>query len=46
MNLLTEERFNWRCEVVEGVLRDECADLLRRFFRERRQANAARKSSS
>jgi len=45
MNLLTEERFNWRCDVVEGVLRDECADLLRRFFRERRQANAAARKS-
>lgn len=45
MNLLTEERFNWRCDVVEGVLRDECADLLRQFFRERRRANAAARKS-
>ena len=34
--LLTDARLNWRCEVVEGVLRDESATLLRDFFRARR----------
>lgn len=29
--------FNHSIEVVEGVLEDECAELLRRFFNERRQ---------
>lgn len=37
MNLLEEPRFNHRVEVVEGVLREECAALLTLFFRQLRQ---------
>lgn len=37
MNLLQEPRFNHRAEVAGGVLADECALLLRRFFRRLRQ---------
>jgi tRNA(adenine34) deaminase len=33
MNLLQEERFNHRTEIVEGVLQEECARLLTDFFR-------------
>lgn len=33
MNLLQEPRFNHRADVVEGVLQEECADLLTSFFR-------------
>jgi len=33
MNLLQDDRFNHRTEVVEGVLREECAELLSSFFR-------------
>jgi tRNA(adenine34) deaminase len=33
MNLLQEPRFNHRCEVVAGVLRDTCGELLSDFFR-------------
>lgn len=37
MNLLQEERFNHRTEVVNGVLREECAALLSSFFRRLRE---------
>lgn len=32
-NLAQEPRFNHRLEVTEGVLAEECAELLRSFFR-------------
>lgn len=35
-DLVRDERLNHRVEVVEGVLADEAAELLRGFFRERR----------
>ncbi len=35
-NILDDKRLNHRVEVVSGVLEDECAALLKRFFRERR----------
>lgn len=35
-NLLSDIRFNHRAEIVAGVLEKECADLLRRFFRDKR----------
>ncbi|MEM1444995.1 MAG: tRNA adenosine(34) deaminase TadA [Planctomycetota bacterium] len=34
--LCTEPRFNHRLEVTAGVLADECAEVLRAFFRARR----------
>lgn len=36
MNLLQEPRFNHRTQVLDGVLQEECAWLLTRFFRELR----------
>ena len=36
-NLLDQPQLNHRCEVISGVLLDECRDLLRSFFQERRQ---------
>jgi tRNA(adenine34) deaminase len=33
MNLLQEERFNHRAEVIAGVLGDECSAMLTSFFR-------------
>jgi tRNA(adenine34) deaminase len=36
LDVLAEPRLNHRPEVVGGVLADECADVLRSFFRERR----------
>jgi tRNA(adenine34) deaminase len=35
-NLVKEPRLNHSMSLTEGVLVDECADLLRAFFRERR----------
>ncbi len=35
-SILTDERLNHRVEVVSGVLEDECAEILKRFFQERR----------
>lgn len=34
--LLSDQRLNWRCRVEEGVLQEECADILRSFFKARR----------
>ncbi|WP_421382485.1 tRNA adenosine(34) deaminase TadA [Bacillus salacetis] len=36
MNLLEDDRFNHQCEVVPGVLQEECGELLTSFFRELR----------
>jgi tRNA(adenine34) deaminase len=33
MNLLQEDRFNHRAEVIEGVLQEECSAMLSDFFR-------------
>lgn len=38
MNLLMEERFNHRSEVVSGVRELECSDLLRHFFHKLRES--------
>jgi tRNA(adenine34) deaminase len=35
-NLLSDKRLNHRVKVVSGVLEDECAEILKRFFRSRR----------
>lgn len=35
-NILGDKRLNHRVEVVSGVLEDECASILKRFFQERR----------
>jgi len=37
MNLLNEPRFNHQVPVVEGVLVEECGQLLKEFFRQLRQ---------
>ena len=34
--ILSDRRLNHQVEVVSGVLGDECADILKRFFRGRR----------
>ena len=37
-DLVRDPRLNHRVEVVTGVLAEECGELLRRFFRQRRAA--------
>jgi tRNA(adenine34) deaminase len=34
--ILSDERLNHKVEVVSGVLQEECAGLLKKFFQERR----------
>jgi tRNA(adenine34) deaminase len=43
MNLLQDERFNHQCEVVPGVLEEECGQLLTLFFRSIRERKKAEK---
>ena len=38
-NVVQDSRLNHRCEVVGGMLAEECAGLLRRFFAELRSAD-------
>jgi tRNA(adenine34) deaminase len=38
-NIVTDSRLNHRIEVINGVLADECSDLLEQFFQKRRQEN-------
>ncbi|MBI5188609.1 MAG: tRNA adenosine(34) deaminase TadA [Nitrospirae bacterium] len=35
-NILSDKRLNHQIEVVSGILEDECALILKRFFKERR----------
>ena len=37
MNLLQDSRFNHQTEIIGGVLKEECADLLSAFFRKLRK---------
>ncbi|WP_206672160.1 tRNA adenosine(34) deaminase TadA [Metabacillus mangrovi] len=46
MNLLQDERFNHQVQVDEGVLRDECGELLSSFFRKIRERKKREKQSS
>jgi tRNA(adenine34) deaminase len=36
-NVLTDPRLNHRVDVVSGIREEECADVLRRFFEQRRK---------
>lgn len=37
-NLLSEPKFNHRCEVEKGIMAEECGDLLTNFFRQLRKS--------
>src|SRR5699024_4544905 len=43
MNLLTDKRFNHQTEVVEGILAEECGQLMKDFFKKLRQKKRAKK---
>lgn len=43
MNLLDDDRFNHRCEVVPGILAEECGMMLTQFFRNLRQKKKEQK---
>ncbi|WP_102348025.1 tRNA adenosine(34) deaminase TadA [Bacillus sp. Marseille-P3661] len=45
MNLLQDSRFNHQAEVVNGVLAEECGELLSNFFRRLREKRKAMKNS-
>jgi tRNA(adenine34) deaminase len=38
-NIVNEQRLNHRIPVVKGVLADRCSEILKSFFRSRRQAS-------
>lgn len=44
--LLTDMRHNHQIEVVAGLLETECADMLKAFFRARRQAQLVAKQTT
>jgi len=39
--ILTDERLNHNVAVTEGILKDECGEIISRFFREKRVVSAA-----
>src|SRR5882762_616155 len=41
INLLQMPTLNHRCDIVSGVLQDECAAMLQNFFRKRRDGQIA-----
>ena len=41
VNLPADKRFNHRPEIVEGVLADECGDILKKFFKSKRYRASA-----
>lgn len=45
MNLLDDDRFNHQCEVVPGILGEECGSMLSDFFRELRARKKAEKEA-
>ena len=46
MNLLQDERFNHQVEVEQGVLEDECKEILQTFFKGLRERNKQRKQEA
>lgn len=46
MNLLQDSRFNHQVEVEQGILEDECKDILQKFFKGLRERNKQRKQEA
>jgi tRNA(adenine34) deaminase len=45
MNLLQMPGFNHRCDITSGVLQNECAAILQKFFRKRRDQQLENRKS-
>lgn len=45
LNLLQMNEFNHQVEIIEDVLKEECTDILQKFFKELRTRNKAEKDS-
>lgn len=46
LNLLDMQQFNHRCEVVRGVMKQECSDMLTTFFKELREIKRREKQQN
>ena len=46
LNLLDMQQFNHRCEVVRGVMKQECSDMLTTFFKELRDIKKREKQQN
>ncbi|MBA4537677.1 nucleoside deaminase [Bacillus aquiflavi] len=46
MNLLEDKRFNHQSEVISGVLKEECSELLSTFFKNIREEKKQRKKAN
>lgn len=46
LNLLDMQQFNHRCEVVRGVMQQECSDMLTTFFKELREIKKREKQQN
>ena len=46
MNLLQDSRFNHQVEVEQGILEDECKEILQQFFKGLRERNKQRKQEA
>lgn len=46
LNLLDMQQFNHRCEVVRGVMKRECSDMLTTFFKELREIKKREKQQN
>ena len=36
-NLLQDERFNHRVDVIEGIMEEQCREIIQKFFRNKRE---------
>ena len=39
MNIAQNEKLNHRAEIESGIMEEECSEMLRRFFAQRRKKN-------
>lgn len=46
LNLLDMQQFNHRCDVVRGVMKQECSDMLTTFFKELREIKKREKQQN